>query len=275
MGSVGNSQDLSDGFATKISRRRLLAIAGGAGLTAVLAGCSARMTANSTASPLPTQQSTATAARTAVAATPTASVDQTVAAASDVMLCRDAWGARPALPGGRPHTIDRMTIHHSAVALPDNRGIVARLQQHQRFHQDDKGWVDIAYHAAVDRNGNIFALRDTAIAGDTATDYDTAGHFLVLCEGNFDEESISAAQLEGAALVCAWATRQFGIGVNTLASHKDVAAGTDCPGSDLEARLVSGDLTRRIEDRIAAGFDLQPLCGSQSAARAAAITAGR
>ena len=62
-----------------------------------------------------------------------------------------------------------MTIHHSAVALPDNREIIARLQQHQRFHQDDKGWVDIAYHVAVDRDGNIFELRDTAIAGDTAT----------------------------------------------------------------------------------------------------------
>jgi hypothetical protein len=120
------------------------------------------------------------------------------------MLCRQAWGARPALPGGRPQTIDRMTIHHSAVALPDNRAIIARLQQHQRFHQDDRGWVDIAYHAAVDRDGNIYQLRDTAIAGDTATDYDTTGHFLVLCEGNFDQETVSEAQLDGAALVFAW-----------------------------------------------------------------------
>jgi hypothetical protein len=95
---------------------------------------------------------------------------------SGVILPRPAWGARPPRPGGKPHTITRMTVHHSAVALPDNRGIVARLQQHQRYHMDDHGWIDIAYHYAVDRNGNIFALRDTAIAGDTATDYDTTGH---------------------------------------------------------------------------------------------------
>ena len=197
------------------------------------------------------------------------------ASTSGVMMCRQAWGARPAKPGGRPHTITRMTIHHSAVALPDNRGIIARLQQHQRFHQEDKGWVDIAYHAAVDRNGNIFALRDTAIAGDTATDYDTTGHFLVLCEGDFDQEVVSEAQLDGAALVCAWATRQFGIGVDTLASHKEVTPVTDCPGRTLEAHMVSGDLKQRIAGLVSSGFDLQPVCGAAADARVAGIEAGK
>lgn len=168
-----------------------------------------------------------------------------------------------------------MTIHHSAVALPDNRGIIARLQQHQRFHQDGKGWVDIAYHVAVDRDGNIFQLRDTAIAGDTATDYDTTGHFLVLCEGNFDTETVSEAQLEGAALVCAWATQEFGIGVDTLASHKEVTPATECPGQDLEAHVVSGDLKQRITDLIDTGFDLQPVCGPAADARVEGIEAGR
>ena len=192
-----------------------------------------------------------------------------------MMLCRDSWGARPARAGGRPHTITRMTIHHSAVALPDTRGIVARLQQHQRYHQDDKGWIDIAYHAAVDRNGNIFALRDTAIAGDTATDYNTTGHFLVLCEGDFDTEAVTEAQLNGAALVCAWATQQFGIGVDTLASHQQVAPATECPGRSLQAHVTSGDLKKRIADTIAMGFDLRPICGPEADARIAAIKAGR
>lgn len=225
-----------------VTRRRLLALAGGIGLASVVAG--------------PWQEAAA-------------------AATSGVMLCRQAWGARPALPGGRPHSITRMTIHHSAVALPDNRGIIARLQQHQRYHQDDKGWVDIAYHAAVDRDGNIFRLRDTAIAGDTATDYDTTGHFLVLCEGNFDEEAVTEAQLDGAALVCAWATKQFGIGVDTLASHQEVASATDCPGRSLQAHVASGDLKQRITDLIASGFELRPVCGSEADARVAAIEAGR
>jgi hypothetical protein len=196
------------------------------------------------------------------------------AAASSVILPRSAWGARPPRPGGTPHTITRMTVHHSAVALPDNRGIVARLQQHQRYHQDDKGWVDIAYHYAVDRNGNIFTLRDTAIAGDTATDYDTTGHFLVLCEGNFDEETVSEAQLNGAALVFAWAAKQFGITTATLASHREVTPVTSCPGAGLEAHMTSGDLRRRIDNTIAGGFSLTPASGAEGQSIAAAITAG-
>jgi len=254
---VGNSEHPSVTGASGVSRRRLLAIAGGAGLASVVAGCSA----------------------TAPSAGPTRSIPtvalQSSTMTSSVMLCRQAWGAKPALPGGRAHTINRMTIHHSAVALPDNRGIVARLQQHQRFHQNDKGWVDIAYHAAVDRRGNIFALRDTAIAGDTATVYDTTGHFLVLCEGNFDTETVSEAQLDGAALVCAWATKQFGIGVDTLATHQEVASATDCPGRSLQDHVASGDLRQRIVGLITSGFELRPLCGPEADARVAAITAGR
>lgn len=210
----------------------------------------------------------------ALAATASAPVGS-AAAASGVLLCRDAWGARPARAGGTPHTIDRMTIHHSAVALPDNREIAARLRQHQRYHQDDKGWVDIAYHAAVDRQGNIFALRDTAIAGDTATDYDTTGHFLVLCEGNFDEEGVTEAQLNGAALVCAWATQQFGLSTATLATHREVTPVTSCPGADLEAHVASGDLKQRIDALVASGFSLTPVCGAPANTIVAAIEEGR
>lgn len=196
------------------------------------------------------------------------------AGVAGVVLPREAWGARPPRPGGTPQTITRMTVHHSAVALPDNRGIVARLQQHQRYHMDDKGWVDIAYHYAVDRNGNVFALRDTAIAGDTATDYDTEGHFLVLCEGDFDQEQVSEAQLDGAALIFAWAAKRFGITTATLASHREVTPVTSCPGTGLEAHMTSGDLKRRIDNTIASGFTLTSASARQAEPLVAAIEAG-
>ena len=227
-----------------ISRRRLLHLAGAAGVVGVV-GASGQ----ARATPPP---------------------------ASAALLCRDSWGARPALPGGRPHTITRMTIHHTAVALGDNSIITSRLRQHQRYHQLDRGWVDIAYHVGVDRDGNIFELRRTAIAGDTATNYDTTGHFLVVCEGDFNVEPISEAQLNGAALAFAWATQEFGITSATLASHQQVAAATSCPGTNLQSHVASGDLRGRIDDMVTGGpVQLQPVCGPQAAAVVAAIEAGR
>ena len=226
-----------------ISRRRLLHLAGAAGVAGVVgAGGQARAT------PPP---------------------------ASAALLCRDSWGARPPLPGGRPHTITRMTIHHTEVALGDNSNITSRLRQHQRYHQVGRGWVDIAYHVGVDRDGNIFELRRTAIAGDTATNYDTTGHFLVVCEGDFNVEPISEAQLNGAALAFAWATQEFGITSSTLAGHRQLAAATSCPGTNLQSHVASGDLRGRIDEMVTAGpVTLQPVCGAQAAAVVAAIEAG-
>ncbi|MGB7113430.1 MAG: N-acetylmuramoyl-L-alanine amidase [Mycobacterium sp.] len=190
------------------------------------------------------------------------------------MLCREAWGARPARSGGRRQTITRMTLHHEAVVLGENRNAPGRFRQDQRYHQDQKGWVDIAYHVGVDRNGNIYELRSTEIAGDTATDYDTTGHFLVLCEGDFNQEAVSEAQLHAAALTFAWAAQNFRIASDTLAGHRDLAQ-TSCPGANLYAHISSGDLKRRIDDLLAAGrVDLQRFCGPEASARVAAIEAG-
>jgi hypothetical protein len=241
------------------SRRQLLRLAGGFGLTG-LAGLATAV------SVCPNRAAVSSADPATTAPSPNS--------ASAQLLCRDAWGARPARPGGKTHTITRMTLHHEAVVLGDNRKAPERLRQDQRYHQDQKGWVDIAYHVGIDRDGNIYELRTPQIAGDTATDYDTTGHFLVLCEGDFDQEVVSEAQLHGAALAFAWATQHFHIATDTLAGHRDLAQ-TSCPGANLYAHLSSGDLKHRIEDLRAAGeVDLQRICGPDAAAKVAAIEMG-
>lgn len=253
------------------SRRRLLQVAGVAGAAVAVGACETRPAAAPPSEPA--------AAPAPVAAPSTAPPDVNeaappVIAASAGLVCRDGWGARPARPGGTPHVPSQMTLHHTAVVLGDNRNITSRLRQHQAYHQDQQGWVDIAYHLGVDRNGNIFELRAPEIAGDTATNYDPAGHFLVVCEGDFDQEVATEAQLHGAAVAFAWAAQQFGILTSTLAGHHDYTS-TSCPGADLQAYLASGALQRRVEDLVIAGtVELQPLCGPDAAAVVAAIEAG-
>jgi hypothetical protein len=225
-----------------LSRRRLLHLAGTASLAVAAVGACSKMPA-ATATPV------------------------VGPAASPVALCRDAWGALPPRPGGTPHTPNFMTIHHTAVVLGDNSNAPARLRQHQHYHQDSKGWIDIAYHFSVDRNGNIYQLRDPNLVGDTATSYDPTGHFLVVCEGNFDEEKVTEEQLTGAALVFAWAAQQFNIPTEKLAGHRDASADTSCPGTSLYGHVTSGDLQGRVAD-------ISILRGSEADAVVADIEAG-
>jgi hypothetical protein len=168
-----------------------------------------------------------------------------------------------------------MTIHHTAVVLAENSNAPARLRQHQHYHQDSQGWIDIAYHFSVDRNGNIYQLRDPNLVGDTATSYDPTGHFLVVCEGNFDEEEVTEKQLNGAALVFAWAAQQYGIPVDTLKGHRDESGDTSCPGASLYAHVTSGDLKSRGDEILAAGpVDLSIVCGPEAEGMVADIEAG-
>ena len=167
-----------------------------------------------------------------------------------------------------------MTLHHTGAVLGDNRNAPARLRQHQRLHQDERGWIDIAYHVGIDRNGNIYELRRPELAGDTATEYDTTGHFLVFCEGDFDKEAVSEAQLDAAARAFAWAAQHFGVTTGTLAGHRDFAQ-TSCPGTNLYSHVSSGDLKHRVDNLLATGgVDLQLFCGPNATARVAAIEAG-
>ncbi len=196
---------------------------------------------------------------------PTAAAAPAVDPASRVVLCRDAWGAQPALPGGVPNTPTRLTVHHTEVVLGDNTNAPARLRQHQHYHQDTQGWIDIAYHFSVDRHGNIYELRRPDLVGDTATDYDPTGHFLVVCEGDFDKEAVSEDQLNGTALVFAWAAERFGIPTSTLAGHRDLASKTTCPGAGLYEHVTSDDLQSRVKSLLAAGpVDLPMVCGPEA-----------
>lgn len=164
-------------------------------------------------------------------------------------------------------------VHHSAVPLRDNRESPARWRQHQRHHQA-QGWTDIAYHVGVDRLGHLYELRDPSIAGDTFTDYDPAGWFLVVAEGNFDRQQPTDAQLDGIAQALAWGATVLGGDPASLASHRDHAA-TSCPGDALHARVRDGSLANGMREHLASGgLDVAPLCGEAGRARVSSIESG-
>jgi len=186
-------------------------------------------------------------------------------------LCRAAWGAEPPTGDFIPHEIEQMTIHHSAVVLRDNRDAPGHLRSYQEDHQA-RGWSDIAYHLLVDRHGNVYQGRPTWAVGDSATPYDPTGHLLVLCVGNFEVQTISAAQLNATIDVLAWASVRFGVSPGTISGHRDHAA-TSCPGMDLYRYIADGTIRRRVARRTG-DVRVTDLCGRAGRRRVRRIENG-
>jgi hypothetical protein len=167
------------------------------------------------------------------------------------VVSRQEWGARPAETGRMvPHVIDRLTVHHAGVG-PSGAG-PSLMRIHQRSHMDERGWPDLAYHFVIGVDGTVYEGRDPRFRGDTATSYDTTGHFHVMLEGNFDVEQPTQAQIDSLTAMLAWAAERYGVSPSTIAGHGDHAA-TACPGHHLEDEIHSGRLESAVNDLIAAG----------------------
>lgn len=165
---------------------------------------------------------------------------------------RVGWEAAQPGPGMIEHEISLLTVHHTAVKLTDNRLAPARLLAHQRFHQGDRGWPDLAYHFAIDQAGNIYEGRSLRFRGDTATNYDPTGHFLVVLEGNFDEQTLPDQQQSSMVDLLAWAASEYAVDPSEIRGHRDYAE-TSCPGNAVYSLIAAGDLTEAVQARIGEG----------------------
>ena len=189
-------------------------------------------------------------------------------------ICREAWGARDNTEPYIRHEIQRLTIHHSGNVFWRNREAAARIRSIQAGHQAE-GWPDIAYHVVIDRHGNIYRARPAWAKGNTRTNYNPRGHLLVMCLGNFSAQDVTKGQLRSLVDVLAWASWRFGVEPRTIHGHRDYAS-TECPGNNIQRRIDSGLIRRRVRNRLRdGGVRLDLLCGREGRARVEAIEEGR
>ena len=257
-----------------ITRRRFLWMLGGA---AGLGGWAVwqRFGEASLEGAAPTTLTSAVATPTSAPATTVPAPATTTTIPPSVVLeviGRDGWGARDPIVDYGKHTIERLTIHHTAVELVENSQAPSRLRGHQAFHQQ-QGWADLAYHFAVDRAGNVYEARPYSAPGDTFTNYDPAGHFLPVLEGDYSVQQPTDPQIEALVLLLAWATSEFGVDPATIGGHRDHAS-TTCPGDHLYGFITDGSLEQRVRDRIrTGGVNLALLEGDAAVDRVAQIEA--
>jgi hypothetical protein len=164
---------------------------------------------------------------------------------------RDVWGARSAEPHLMSrHTIERLTIHHAGTQTGTTGP--AQFRGWQNWHMDGQGWGDIAYHLLIGIDGTVYQGRDPSYEGDTGTTYDTTGHFLVVVEGNFDNDEPTREQIDSLTRVLAAASDEFGVSPETISGHRDHAA-TTCPGTHLHSLIGSGELQTAVQGLIDRG----------------------
>lgn len=161
------------------------------------------------------------------------------------LVSRSEWGARPPVLPMRAHKLQRLTIHHTGTSQNFDRTVEEKLRGLQLFSQRDDSlasgrlkpaWPDVPYHFYVAVDGSVGEGRDWRYAGDTNTEYDPAGHLLVVVEGNFQRDTLTTAQRRTLDVLVPALARHFRIPADKLASHRDYAR-TECPGANLYAEL--------------------------------------
>jgi hypothetical protein len=166
----------------------------------------------------------------------------------------DEWGGTPMnateLASAKRHQPKFITLHHGGVAFLRDKDPRQYLRNLQSWSRGTRKWADIPYHYLIDLDGNIYEGRDINFAGDTNTEYDPAGHALIVVLGNFDEVDPNVKQLEAVSATMTMLARRFQISPDKIAGHKDFSSQTTCPGKSLYPYLQNG----YFRDRVAANL---------------------
>ena len=155
---------------------------------------------------------------------------------------RTGWNAAPPRPY-KQHVPVRMTIHHEGTRLELTDDAARKIMNIQRWGMGpDRNWTDIPYHFLIAPDGTIYEGRNVYTVGETNTEYDPTGHLLINCLGNLEQQEVTAMQLSSLVKLIAYSCQKYNLPLETLASHKDYSAQTNCPGKNLYQYLQNGYL---------------------------------
>jgi hypothetical protein len=148
------------------------------------------------------------------------------------IIGRSGWGA--AAPRGKPVPIPvpvaTLFLHHSVT--PDEGAQTVR--DIQKFHQNTRGWNDIAYTWLYSPKHRVFFEgRGPGVAGAHTRGHNKTSHAVCVL-GNYQVNRPPRHAVEDLAQFAAW--HGIGYGPLNYVGHKDVGA-TLCPGQHLYAVL--------------------------------------
>jgi hypothetical protein len=176
-------------------------------------------------------------------------------------VTRAAWGARPPKDAPLvllPSAVDTIVFHYTA-ALSDTRENHAdcsvRVRGVQAFHQQGRGWNDIAYNFLVCKHGYIFEGR--GIDAKSAATGSANGHTLAVCflgADRDDRDDVTSAGRAALVEVTRWIIQRRPT-ARYFRGHRDFMS-TSCPGGEIHAYIRSSVFAKQVaasdEKRLAA-----------------------
>ena len=173
---------------------------------------------------------------------------------SPIIIPVETWGGTRSPAGvGRAHQPVYITLHHGGVAFLRDKDPMQYLRNLQIWSRKTRMWSDIPYHYLIDLDGKVYEGRDVLIAGDTNTEYDPAGHALIVVLGNFEEVEPNQAQLNAVVATMTMLSKKFNIAPDKIGGHKDYSAQTACPGKTLYPLLQNGYFKQRVSAALGVG----------------------
>jgi len=152
---------------------------------------------------------------------------------------RDIWKAAPPKASYTPHTPKMFTLHHTQGNSPKNfDAAVQEMQFIQDYHQNGRGWIDIAYHFLISPQGDIFEGRPINVVGAHVLNWNTA-NVGVSIMGNYHppvNQIPTKETLNSFVEMGKYLKSTYNISVSSFYAHRDIGS-TDCPGDILYARV--------------------------------------
>lgn len=168
---------------------------------------------------------------------------ESAAGPAPTIRMREAWGARAYRGTVRLNSsLRRGLIHHTVNSNTYSRSQVpSMLRSIQAYHQDTRGWADIAYNFVVDRFGTIWEARarsyEDPVIG-SASSGDETGNVTVAFLGDGSTYAPSSTVLRSMGRLLGWKLRKHDLTPTraNIMGHRDIGQ-TSCPGDALYARI--------------------------------------
>lgn len=143
-----------------------------------------------------------------------------------------------------PHTlpIELLVVHHSA-SSPTTTPVDIR-----RWHVQENGWDDVGYHWLITSLGILVQARPIIYQGAHARGFNNGTLGVCLIGNNtVENQGWNSAQVETLQRLWLACRTIFGHDLDVV-GHRDLAAGTECPGVDVRSLLL-GPNARRLAVR--------------------------